>query len=343
MKAYKEQPVAISVIIPIYNAERYLERCLNSIIHNTYENLEILCVNDGSTDRSAEILETFRERDSRIRILEQPNLKVSAARNTGMDASTGEYIAFIDADDWVHPLYFEFLLSAAEQYRAQIVICRPEIRSAQDGRPDHEYEHDASSSVDAWLITVEQLQKDHVLRSRVWGRLYHQDILKNRRFLTGSEPIEDYVFNVQVYDMKPKICVIDKCLYYYYMHPESAIHQKDNGLRILDATLCVLTLLKEKGIDQKDLILWCYKNVLSGRYSASLNTEYSLVAGKCRKIWKLLGTLKEKPPFPDRLILEVMYRFPFVYRLFRIIDDPTLLQWEKERKKEKKRGLGERL
>lgn len=96
----------ISIIIPIYNTAEYLPRCFDSILHNTYRNLEIICVNDGSTDDDAVILEQYAVADSRIIMVNKENAGVSAARNTGLDIATGDFIAFVDFDDWIFYQYF---------------------------------------------------------------------------------------------------------------------------------------------------------------------------------------------------------------------------------------------
>ena len=93
----------ISVIIPVFNVEEYLDKCLESILTNTYRELEVICVNDGSTDRCPEILRKWKERDLRVIIVNQENRGVVRVRNSGLDAATGEYIAFVDSDDWIHP------------------------------------------------------------------------------------------------------------------------------------------------------------------------------------------------------------------------------------------------
>ena len=93
----------ISVIIPVFNVEEYLDKCLESILTNTYRDLEVICVNDGSTDRCPEILRKWKERDLRVIIVNQENRGVVRVRNSGLDAATGEYIAFVDSDDWIHP------------------------------------------------------------------------------------------------------------------------------------------------------------------------------------------------------------------------------------------------
>lgn len=107
-----EKPL-ISVIIPVYNTEAYLERCLVSVLSNTYRDLEVICINDGSTDGSLEILNAFARQDERVTVIDKKNGGLSAARNDGLRRATGEWIAFIDSDDWIHPRYFETFLSVA--------------------------------------------------------------------------------------------------------------------------------------------------------------------------------------------------------------------------------------
>ena len=100
----------VSVIIPVYNTAEYLPRCLESILSNTYSNLELICINDGSTDNSLNVLNYYANLDSRIIVINQQNSGVSASRNVGLDHASGEYIAFIDSDDWIHSCYFEQLM-----------------------------------------------------------------------------------------------------------------------------------------------------------------------------------------------------------------------------------------
>ena len=113
----------ISVIVPVYNVEKYLPQCLNSIINQTYKNIEVVLVDDGSTDDSGNICEEYKKNDERIIVVHQKNSGLSAARNVGIEISTGEYITFIDSDDYISPDYIENLYSALEQYSADIAIC----------------------------------------------------------------------------------------------------------------------------------------------------------------------------------------------------------------------------
>lgn len=126
----------LSVIVPVYNSEKTLHRCLSSVLHATEKNIEVVCVNDGSTDNSADILREWAGKDARIRVFEQPNKGVSAARNLALQYAGGTYITFVDADDEVEPDYFCQFLTAAEQYQASCVISGYSIKYT-DGRLDY--------------------------------------------------------------------------------------------------------------------------------------------------------------------------------------------------------------
>ena len=116
------QPL-ITVIVPVYNVEKYLRRCLDSIIRQTYQNLEILCIDDGSIDNSGEICEQYAARDARIKVIHQENQGLSTARNRGLDTATGEYIAFVDSDDYIAADVLEQLYQSAVSSDATCVIC----------------------------------------------------------------------------------------------------------------------------------------------------------------------------------------------------------------------------
>ena len=133
----KDKP-DISVIIPVYNVEQYLKRCLDSILSNTYKNLEVICVDDGSTDNSLKILEFFAQKDPRVRILQQNRKGPSAARNKGLDMAKGKYISFVDSDDFISFNAYEILMLVAEQYNLDITIFGANVnitvrRSRQSG------------------------------------------------------------------------------------------------------------------------------------------------------------------------------------------------------------------
>ena len=116
------EKVKISIIVPIYNAEQFLEKCLNSLINQTYQNLEIVCINDGSKDKSLSILKEYQKKDKRIIIIDQANQGVSEARNKGIKMATGEYICFCDADDSYKDNFIEVMYSTILKYKVDVVI-----------------------------------------------------------------------------------------------------------------------------------------------------------------------------------------------------------------------------
>ena len=127
----KEQPL-ISVIVPVYNVEKYLKKCVNSITSQTYENLEILLVDDGSTDSSGQICNEFEKNDARIKVIHKKNGGLSDARNAGLDRAKGQYYAFIDSDDYIQDNTIEIMLNAVKKNKSEIAICNM-IRFLEEG------------------------------------------------------------------------------------------------------------------------------------------------------------------------------------------------------------------
>ena len=113
----------VSVIIPVYNVEKYLSECLDSVVNQTLKDIEIICVNDGSPDGSAEILEEYAQKDNRIKVITQENRGVSEARNSGLKIASGEYIAFLDSDDYIDLKFFEQLYKRGIESNSDVVVC----------------------------------------------------------------------------------------------------------------------------------------------------------------------------------------------------------------------------
>lgn len=119
----KVSVMKVSIIVPVYNTEAYLERCLKSLVNQTLKDIEIICIDDGSKDNSVAILKKYSQLDKRIKIIEQENLGVSVARNNGLKLATGEYIGFVDSNDWIDLDFYEKLYNAAKKYDADISAC----------------------------------------------------------------------------------------------------------------------------------------------------------------------------------------------------------------------------
>lgn len=119
---HRQEPL-ISIIIPVYKVEKYLDRCINSIVSQTYSNLEIILIDDGSPDSSPIICDNWRKKDARIQVIHKSNEGLSATRNLGIELASGDYISFVDSDDYCLPLMYEKLVSMQEEYDAEITIC----------------------------------------------------------------------------------------------------------------------------------------------------------------------------------------------------------------------------
>lgn len=199
-----------SIIIPVYNVSAFLEDCLNSIIQQTYNNFEIICINDGSTDNSLEILEKFAQKDKRIKIFTQKNQGVSVARNLGLDKAKGEYILFCDADDiFKSNLCFE-VAAKIEQTHDDV------IAYGHENYIDNILDEVCYSSITK-LLKKETLKEWLNLQVFVWEKAFKRSFIeeKNIRFPVGIKNAEDLVFCLRVYFSGAKYSLIEKALYEY--------------------------------------------------------------------------------------------------------------------------------
>lgn len=223
----------ISVVVPIYNVEKNLRKCLMSIIQQTYRNLEIILINDGSTDNSLLICEEFVGVDNRIVLINKPNGGLSSARNAGIDSSHGEYISFVDSDDYIHPKMIEKLYVTAKKTKSQVSICSFELVSE-----DFECLKKESFSTKVEIVSgVELLNrvltKDGYRYVVVWNKLYHKNCFLNLRFDENRYYEDEYLSYKLFYDMK-RVCIIDFVGYYYVQRRNSIVGSKTTVKKILD-------------------------------------------------------------------------------------------------------------
>ena len=224
----------ISIIIPIYNVEHYLSQCLDSVINQTYQNLEIILVNDGSIDNSAEICNKYAVLDERIKVIHKSNEGSAAARNEGLNIATGELIGFIDSDDIVALDFFEKLFKTLQENTADIAECGfiefenhiPHI-SKSSLTSNHYEEYDTEASIQAYL--------DGPLSVVVWNKLYRKEVLKDIFFPKGKY-IDDIFWTYKVFSNSAKTARIAEVLYFYRKH-EDSITGRNYSLKRLDALL----------------------------------------------------------------------------------------------------------
>lgn len=212
----------ISVIIPAYNAEKTIARCLQSVIDVNYKNLEIIVVDDGSTDKTASICRNYAQKDRRIQLLHQNNLGVVRARKTALDYSTGEYISFVDADDTVSVNIFEKLTEAMEQNNADIAVCGYEV-AWSDHLEKVQYGKKVTLSntydiLDAYI--------NGGVRGFLWNKLYKRKLFVNMQWPEDMDICEDLYSNAWIilkhHDLK--VAILPESYYQYYMYETSATH-----------------------------------------------------------------------------------------------------------------------
>ena len=172
----------ISVIVPVYNVEPYLRKCLDSIVGQTYRELEILVIDDGSTDGSGKICDEYEERDDRIKVFHTENRGLSAARNLGLNNANGDLIGFVDSDDWIEPTMYELLLKRSEETGADVSCCGFYLHYS-----DHFTTHPLSSSQIVYegekIVTV--AMEGSECRHYVWNKIYKKTLFDNCRFPEG--------------------------------------------------------------------------------------------------------------------------------------------------------------
>ena len=217
----------ISIIIPVYNAEQYLQRCLDSIINQTYRNLEIICIDDGSTDSSGAICDDNRSKDSRIRVVHQTNKGLSAARNKGLDIARGEYIAFIDSDDYVEREMYEKMLQAALLHHVDVCVCQWQYEFA-DGRQVVDTKkidpsiYGCKSSTEFTQFLYRGSYENGVVVS-AWNKLYCSQVLRNARFKGLIH--EDDAFSNQIFSKEHRVFVM-KDQFYIYTQNQTSLTNK---------------------------------------------------------------------------------------------------------------------
>lgn len=201
----------ISIIVPVYNVEKYLEKCINSLIEQTYKNLEIILIDDGSLDKSPDICDKWGEKDKRIKIIHKNNGGLSEARNVGIDNAKGEYISFVDSDDWIDTNFINYLYKQLELYNA-------DISASAIVKVYKDYNEIQPINKTKVRYTNEEAL-DTLLSGKdfcavAWNKLYKKDVIRNLRFPVGKIH-EDEFFSYKVMSNANKLVLVPNAIYFY--------------------------------------------------------------------------------------------------------------------------------
>ena len=351
----------ISVVIPVYNVEKYLERCLDTVISQTFEDIEIICVNDGSTDNSREILENYKNKDSRIIVLDKENGGLSSARNAGMAIATGNYISFIDSDDWVGLTFLEKLYKNITTLGTDISICgvhqyNEVTQKVNDSVPYFTLKY-FDDSFDNKVFSYEDTK--HFLMDvpvMAWNKLYKKSFLDeyNAKFPEGLI-WEDGPFFFSIFFKTKKVSIIRDLLYYYRINRKGSIVQRGGKpfIDIIDVVELMYNSIKD---------LPCFdeiKNEFYCRKAEDIVFRYDLISSKYKKEFsqKLqtkeflfdekifdFSIIKEKALMTHRYIFDIRdrsnllsyyfekFRVKFMYKVMQVLYTEENIYYLKYRK-----------
>ena len=220
----------VSIIVPVYNVAQYLDRCLNSLVQQSHRNLEILLVDDGSTDGSGALCDRWQSRDPRIRVFHKPNGGLSDARNHGLERACGEYICFVDSDDWCDLRFVEMLLRQLLETGSDLAECSC-LRT--DGHvPDTIPATPEYRVYEGRECVLRFLSEDFSVS--VWNKLYRRSLLENLPFRRGVYH-EDEFWTYRVFSRARRVCRMNYTGYFYYQRPGSIVHTRPSEKRLRDA------------------------------------------------------------------------------------------------------------
>lgn len=246
----------ISVIIPVYNAESYLLETLDSLCAQVFKDIEILCIDDGSTDESPKIIMSYSNKDQRVKYVYQNNSGPGAARNHGIKLAKGEYIVFQDADDLLHPQALTLLIGTAKKYEADVTICS--FQSCREDLSDVNFIIPINITPKIYTGDLAlAFQNSREFRGHPWGKLYRKDVIGNIRF-NDLRSGEDTYFNIDIAARSKCMAVLKIPLYIYRQSGSSLTHQVTHHANSIEAGRSIglhcIELYRQKKISQKALL-----------------------------------------------------------------------------------------
>lgn len=278
----------ISVVIPVYNVEKYAERCFYSVAAQTYDNFEVILIDDGSTDGSGKLCDEFKEKDPRFRVIHKKNGGLSSARNAGIRVAKGEYIAFVDSDDIVSEEFLSRLYFAAKAAGVDMSMCGNKVFFSEDEIGE------MHAPFPIKIITYNEYLRDifkyHEIYIPAWDKLYKRSIFEEISFPEGKIH-EDTFTSPLCAEKAGKIACIDDVLYYYFYNTEGIAHAKFSPRRFddVEAHVILLDKAKEAGFTQtaksaSEWLIYSFIKVLSRKKDSF--TDYKAVKKELKKVYK---------------------------------------------------------
>lgn len=263
----KNNTPLVSVIIPVFNTEKYLKECLDSVFNQTYKNIEVIIINDCSTDGSLNIISDFRNKYKNIIFINNKhNLGLSTSRNNGIDMSNGDYISFVDSDDILHKDFINYMIQNVLDNNCDMGISDYTSFESLIIDNDKNGKKKANGYIvnqnDIWKITSEA---DLIKKTVSWGKIYERNIFRTCRYRKGKIHEDEYIFH-HIYSQIKSVFITNKCLYYYRKRPFSIMQSETiNSFADKIYSICErVSFIKKNDIQDKGKIILYYLNMLTG-------------------------------------------------------------------------------
>lgn len=287
----------ISVIVPVYRVEAYLDRCVRSILEQTYTNLEIILVDDGSPDRCPQMCDAWARQDQRIRVIHKANGGLSDARNAGMASATGKYIAFVDSDDWIEADMYRMLYDKMMEYDSDISACGVEM-VFEDGSAAQKLTQNGSCVLEA-QEAMQAVIEESWIQAPVWYKLYKAELIGSIPFPVGKYH-EDVFWTYQAVGKAKRVVVFDQ-IGYHYTQRSGSIMGTGYSLKRLDALEAKMQriqfvqahypdMVRDAKTDLSFFCLWSEQKVLRSLSGCERQSGLS----KIEEVWKQLYDAKPR-------------------------------------------------
>jgi len=309
--------ILVSVIIPVYNVDEYLRSCLESIVSQTHHNIEIILINDGSTDKSPSICNEFKIKDSRIKLINKENGGLSSARNAGLDVCNGDFITFVDSDDWVDKRYVETLLIIAVTKKSDIAFGENELVFFES--QIHTNIINPLTTIYSNLEALEALfSKNLVSHTVSWGKLYKKELFIDLRFPTGRIHEDEFTTYI-LFFKSSRIAYINKRLYFYRQRLNSITSRPHNNDYIL-AREQQLAFFRQEDIEYISILVLaslCWM-ILRAFYDAVKKNEINNAKDLLRDLRSHTKDFEfKKIKYNQRLPLAIFATYPNLYLAYR--------------------------
>ena len=322
----------ISIIVPSFNEEKYIARCLDSILNQTFTDFEIICVDDNSTDSTFEIIREYAKKDSRVVPLKNPGKGVSSARNFGLDHAKGEYIGFVDSDDFIQPQMYEFLYRAIQENDCEMSVCRYDKTSEFNTKV---FEYSCRECFGEEFINFYDagfVEKNELTLTSACMKLIKKELIKRSEKFLGYRVGEDTIYCADLWTKTNKIFLVDLPLYCYYINTQSVSYTEiwhEKWFDLIETRFIAFEKFKalKNSLTSSFYLERGMKLLLSYRFNIKGTPNEEVFKKPIKKYFKKYLSIYLKCndiSLKNKLFVTVFSVFPFLYKVFRKMTDNTL-------------------